>query len=140
MSTTGDTITIELPGPVRGKGRPRFMKATGIAFTDTKTRSYEAQLKYAAVDAMAGKSPMEGPLRVTVVAYFPIAQSWPKKKQAAAQLGEIYPTSKPDGDNILKLCDALNHVVWRDDSQIVDAIVMKRYGQPKLVIVVGAVA
>jgi Holliday junction resolvase RusA-like endonuclease len=134
MAAIGEPLIIELPGPVRGKGRPRLMKATGIAFTDSKTRSYEAQLKFAAVEVMAGRAPIEGPLRVTLVAYFPIAPSWPKKKQAAAQLGDIFPTSKPDGDNILKLCDALNQVVWRDDSQIVDALVLKRYGQPKLVI------
>lgn len=134
MTGAVSPLVIELPGPVRGKGRPRFSRERGIAFTDAKTRSYEAQLKFAAEEAMAGRAIFEGPLRVTVVAYFPIAPSWPKNKQAAAQLGEIFPTGKPDGDNILKLCDALNHVVWRDDAQIVDALVMKRFGLPKVVI------
>lgn len=127
-------LTIELPGPVRGKGRPRFVRATGIAFTDAKTRSYEAQLKFAAEEAMGGRALFEGALRVTLIAYFPIPASWTKRRKAAAQLGEEFPTSKPDGDNILKLCDALNQIVWRDDAQIVDALVMKRFGAPKIVI------
>jgi len=42
--------------------------------------------------------------------------------------GRVLPTSKPDGDNNLKLVqDALNEIVWRDDAQVVDARVIKRY-------------
>lgn len=41
----------------------------------------------------------------------------------------MWPTSKPDPDNIMKGLDALNEVVFRDDKQIVDARVIKSYSE-----------
>jgi Holliday junction resolvase RusA-like endonuclease len=39
-------------------------------------------------------------------------------------------TGKPDADNILKaVCDALNGIVWHDDSQVAFARVLKQYGE-----------
>lgn len=35
-----DTITIRLAGAAQGKGRPRFARKTGHAFTPAKTRGY----------------------------------------------------------------------------------------------------
>jgi Holliday junction resolvase RusA-like endonuclease len=104
------------------------MTKRGFAYTPEKTRSYEAELKFAAVQQMQGRAPLLGPLVVTMVAIFPIAPSWPKKKQAAALAGDVRPIGKPDADNLLKTLDALNQVVWRDDSQIVTAQITKRYG------------
>jgi hypothetical protein len=38
------------------------------------------------------------------------------------------PTCRPDWDNFAKsICDALNGMFWKDDSQIVDCRVSKRY-------------
>jgi Holliday junction resolvase RusA-like endonuclease len=40
----------------------------------------------------------------------------------------LYPTGKPDWDNIGKLvCDSLNGILWRDDAVIVDGSTSKRY-------------
>lgn len=131
-------IVISLPGVPQGKGRPRMTKR-GFAFTPQKTRSYEAELKFAAEAKMAGALPIEGPLDVIMVAVFPVAPSWPKKRQAAALAGELKPTGKPDADNLLKTLDALNQVVWRDDAQIVNATISKRYGdRPGVTITVRA--
>lgn len=128
-------ISIELPGVVRGKGRPRFVRATGRTYTDEATVSYENALKFAAVEVMRGRAPIEGPVRVVFRAVFAIPDSWPKKRRALAEAGLSYPTKKPDGDNILKLCDALNAVVWRDDAQVVVATVEKVFGPvPKLIV------
>jgi Holliday junction resolvase RusA-like endonuclease len=42
---------------------------------------------------------------------------------------EIYPTKKPDADNIAKvILDALNGIAYRDDTQVVDLTVSMRYG------------
>ena len=55
-------------------------------------------------------------------------QSWSQKKQRMALAGEIFPTTKPDADNIVKaIGDACNGVVWRDDVQAVDGAWRKRY-------------
>jgi Holliday junction resolvase len=44
-------------------------------------------------------------------------------------MDHLRPTGKPDLDNYLKTLDACNNIVWVDDSQVVSATVMKRYGQ-----------
>src|SRR3990167_60074 len=111
-------IRIELVGPPRGKGRPRFVRATGRTYTPAKTASYEGELKFAAQRVMGNRPPVDIALDVLFVAVFPVPSSWSRKKREAALAGEIRPTVKPDGDNILKCSDALNEVVWRDDKSI----------------------
>lgn len=128
-------ITIELAGEPKGKGRPRFARATGHTYTPAATRSYEAALRYAAQEAMAGKPPLEGALSLRVEAYLPIPASWSKRKQLRASMILIRPTTKPDFDNLMKPLDALNKVVWRDDSQIVTVSFAKFYSErPRLVV------
>ena len=132
-------IRIVVDGPPVGKGRPRFVRATGHAFTPAKTANYEAILAARGMEAMVGPGwckPLEGPLALQVTAYMPIPRSWSQKKQSAALRGELRP-GKPDLDNILKTLDALNGIVWRDDAQIATANVSKRYDRrPRLEIAV----
>jgi Holliday junction resolvase RusA-like endonuclease len=119
-------IEVVLLGAPRGKERPRLTKA-GHVYTPEKTRDYEAALKYAAKEAMGDRAPLDGPIIVDIEVKVPIAQSWPKKRQDAARAGIERPTKKPDWDNFGKMLDALNLVVWIDDSQIVEGRVRKYY-------------
>ena len=41
--------------------------------------------------------------------------------------GKLFP-GRPDIDNILKAIDGLNGILWKDDAQIILAVVSKRYG------------
>lgn len=120
-----EVIVLGKPVP---KGRPRFNRETGRAYTPAKTASFEAQLKYAALQVMRGRPPLEGPLKVDMFVVVPIPKSWSKKKQQDALNGVELPISKPDWDNYGKTVDALNLVCWMDDGQIVDGRVRKRYG------------
>lgn len=120
-------IEFVLLGSPRGKERPRGTK-DGHFYTPEKTRNYEAALKYAAAEVMGDMAPLDGPLHVDLRIVVPIAPSWPKKRQEAARAGREWPTKKPDLDNIMKMLDALNLVVWIDDSQIVTTNIHKRYG------------
>lgn len=121
-------IEIIVAGPPLGKERVRFVKATGRAFTPERTVNYESRVALAGQTAMAGLPPMEGPVEVHIAAYVPIAQSWSKKRQAAALAGTERPTKKPDIDNLIKsLADGLNLVVWIDDSQVVQVTATKHY-------------
>lgn len=120
-------IEIVLLGAPRGKERPRATKL-GHVYTPEKTVSYEGALKYAALQVMGERAPLAGPLHVELDIVVPIAVSWPKKRQAAARAGAEWPTKKPDLDNIMKMLDAFNLVVWVDDSQIVTTNIRKRYG------------
>lgn len=120
-------IEIVVLGVPVAKGRPRFAKATGHTYTPEKTRNFEAALKYAAEQAMGDRPPLQGPISLEIDVKLPIAQSWPKKQQAAARSGALRPTKKPDFDNYAKTVDALNMVVWLDDGQVVEASVRKTY-------------
>lgn len=131
-----DVITIELMGEPRGKGRPRFVRATGHAYTPAETRKYEDALRYAAGEAMAGRPPLDGPVDLKVNVHLPVPQSWSGKRRREALAGVIWPTKRPDSDNYLKAAeDALNMIVFRDDSQVVHIEVEKRYSdRPRLTI------
>ena len=49
-------------------------------------------------------------------------------RQREAEAGLILPAVKPDADNLAKaICDAINGVVWKDDVQVVDLTLKKRY-------------
>jgi Holliday junction resolvase RusA-like endonuclease len=118
-----DWINIRLAGVPKGKGRPRFSRASGRAYTPEATRSYEGALRYAAQQVMGDRAPLEGPLMVVMTASFPIPASWSKKKRADA----YYAPVKPDADNLAKVLDALNEVVFKDDKQVVYLNIGKIY-------------
>lgn len=128
-----EPVIITLAGEPKGKGRPRFVRKTGRAFTPEKTRTYEAALRYTAQETMAGRELLEGALIVNVDARFAIPQSWSKKRKAEA----YWHTGRPDADNLLKTLDSLNGVVWLDDAQIAHVVIRKQYASaPMLVITV----
>jgi Holliday junction resolvase RusA-like endonuclease len=135
-------IEIRIPGELRGKGRPRFSARGGFAraFTDPKTANAEAWVKACAVQAFTG-APIVGPVSVQLEIGVAVPKSWPKKRRADALAGAIWPTTKPDLDNQIKLIgDALNGIVWQDDAQIVRAVVSRRYVEtPAAVLTVAEV-
>lgn len=122
-------LVLTIPGVPRGKGRPRFVRASGRTYTPEQTASYEAVIRYEAALVMRGEPPMDGPLALSVVAVLPVPTSWSRRKRDAAVAGAVWPTSRPDLDNYVKAaCDALNAIVYRDDSQIVRMEAIKKYG------------
>ncbi len=137
-----DPITITIPGELRGKGRPRFSTRGGFAraYTDAKTASAETWVKACAVE-QAGQPVLEGPLSLTLTIGVTIPRSWSKRRQADAASGALRPTGKPDADNVLKLLsDALNKIIWRDDSQLTDILLAKVYSAaPSTVLIVRQV-
>lgn len=130
------SITIRVPGPPRGKARPRFTK-TGRAYTPAKTKAYEQAIGWAARAVHKGE-PIAGPVHVRVIANCPVPKSWPKAKRLDALLGNIPHLVKPDIDNVTKaVLDALNGIMWRDDSQVALDGAMKRYSaEPELVVII----
>ncbi|GAB3249116.1 RusA family crossover junction endodeoxyribonuclease [Chitinimonas naiadis] len=135
-------ITFTVPGEPQGKGRPRHVtrkrrdKSTGkmgtymATITPAKTEAYEELIKQVAEAAMVGRELITGPVAIRLEALLPIPQSWSKKKQHEALIGILYPTKKPDFDNVAKaISDGLNEVVFHDDAQVVDAYICKRYAE-----------
>jgi Holliday junction resolvase RusA-like endonuclease len=133
-------VTIRLDGPPRGKGRPRFGRRGSFVavWTDKKTLSYEEGLSEAGVIAMKGSPPRLAALSVRIDAGMPVPASWSQKKRLAALSGDLSPIGKPDFDNISKIVgDALNKIVWKDDSQIIVCAFRKFYSdEPGLTIMV----
>lgn len=121
-------IEIVLSGAPMAKERVRVTRS-GHAYTPERTVNYEARLAHAAQVAMDGRPPLEGPLNVIVEVDMPIPESKPKRWKAAAAVGQVRPTKKPDWDNFGKILDACNLIVWVDDAQIVDGRVVKFYSK-----------
>ena len=119
-------LTFEVPGPVYGKGRPRFVRSTGRAYTPADTVTAESWVRTCALNA--GATPLEGPLSLTVHVRVQIPQSWSQKKRSEA-LGSPT-TGKPDLDNIVKLIgDSLNGIAWADDRQVAALWTTRRYAE-----------
>lgn len=134
-----DSLRIVLAGDPVPKGRPRFSRTTGHVYTPEKTARYEDRLAYAAQKAMEDRKLFEGALFLHMRFFVAIPESKSKGWKADALGNAIRPTKKPDWDNFAKVIDALNKVVWVDDSQIVSATVEKFYSdQPRVEITVEA--
>ena len=129
-------VTIYIPP--QGKARARAGKWGH--YTPLKTVQAEAKIKEAFREYMFnnGIEPFEKdiPLEANIVAFYPIPKSYSKKKTEQALKLEIYPTKKPDRDNVEKLVfDALNGVAYHDDSQICSGKFTKIYGSEPCLIV-----
>lgn len=133
-----EPVTINLVGIPQGKGRARaFMRAGHISHhTPEKTRTYEGMIRTQAMQEIGNKEPFDCPVEFVMRAIFPVPASWSTKKRQRALTGELKPGKKPDLDNIAKAWnDALNGVVYRDDSLICRMTLDKRYGPQALVVV-----
>lgn len=129
-------------GKPQGKARartfynPRLGRTQSI--TPEKTVLYENLIKQCYMIADEKESWFNGePLKMIISAYYEIPKSTTKKKRAEIMDGKLYPTKKPDADNIAKvICDALNKIAYKDDTQIIDLTVRKLYSAdlPKVVV------
>jgi len=70
----------------------------------------------------ADRAVLTGPVRLTVGFYMPRPQKYAKRGVPVAML------TAPDWDKLARaVCDALTAVVYRDDKQIVEAVIGKFY-------------
>jgi|LakMenEpi03Aug12_release.lakeMendotaPanAssembly.Ray.scaffolds.fasta_scaffold25435_11 Holliday junction resolvase RusA-like endonuclease len=123
-------VEFRVPGDPQGKGRPRHSAKTGAVYTPSKTKRYEKVVADLAKLAMGEQLPIEGPVMLQLTALFPIPQSWSKRKKVQAAKGELFPTVKPDFDNVAKaISDAMNKIVFNDDSQVVYSVISKVYAE-----------
>lgn len=125
------SVKFTVPGPPVPKARARVVNIKGrsVSFTPKKTKDYELVLASIAGLAMRGRPLLTGPLSINVTFVLAIPASWSKKKKESAVLQRLRPTTRPDLDNLLKVIDGLEMVVFKNDSQIVEARVIKIYGK-----------
>lgn len=132
-------ILICIPGQPVPKGRPRAVKMRkGIRmYTPPKTKAYEEACAVEAKVAMHGAEPLSGPVEIQMQIFVKIPTSYNKAKREACRLGKIVPTSSADIDNVAKsVMDSFNGIVWKDDSQVVDAHLTKRFADEPCVIAI----
>ena len=125
-------LMFEIPGSPIGQGRPKFSTINGHAkaYDPEKSRNYKAYVKMLATQAMKENDfeMITGPCAIQIFAFFDVPKSKSKKFKEAALEGKERPTKKPDADNIVKaILDALNGLIYKDDSCIVDLHCIKYY-------------
>lgn len=114
------SVSFDVWGKVRGKGRPRFTRG-GHAYTPKGTRDYERAIREAYENApRRPPEPFSGPIAVCIMTYRQLPKLTPKRVLSEPD------THKPDADNIAKVVlDALNGVAWLDDAQVTSLTVVK---------------
>lgn len=123
--TAGSKNAFVIPGTNRAS----------VSDDNKKSRGWKNQVAEKAVDAMAGRELLLGPLEVTMTFFRQRPQGHfgtGKNEQTVKASSPKHPTTKPD---VLKQAraaeDALTSIVYRDDAQIVDEHLYKRFGVPE---------
>ena len=99
MAGKAEMIRLVVYGNAKSKARPRRGKY-GNFYTPVKTKDWEATVRLQVKAQMGSQKPLEGKLHVTIKFYM-------RRK------------GRQDIDNMSKaIFDALNGVLWGDDSQI----------------------
>jgi Holliday junction resolvase RusA-like endonuclease len=112
--------------------RPRFVRAGPFVrtYNPANVMQYRERLQAAAQEAMQGRNPLDGALRMSVLCVMPVPESMPKGKRRVALAGLIAHTKKPDCSNLLKnFEDALNGIVYIDDARLCEVTILKVYGE-----------
>lgn len=131
-------MEFEIQGVPVGKARPRFSTINGYpqAIKAKGDVVYENLVKLSfRVAKPSDYDLFDKPVKMMIEAFFPIPKSFSKKRAKEAAAGMICPQKKPDADNIAKIiCDALNDVAYKDDTQVVMLTVIKKYAieEPKV--------
>jgi len=125
------TISMSLPGIPTTKLRPRFARCGRSVRTFDPQSDEKETTRWQIKARMKGRSPLEGPLSLTMLCVF----KRPKSRK------DIFHITKPDLDNLIKwVGDVGNGLLWKDDRQIITISADKIYGEvPRTVITVSKI-
>lgn len=100
-----------------------------------RSRAWKQECAGEAHEAMEGRDLLQTPLRLEVVFYVGRPKGHYGSGANAKRLrasAPSYPAVKPDLTKLTRaLEDSLTGIVWRDDSQVVEQLLSKRYGEPE---------
>lgn len=126
---TDNRLIFTIPGNPKAKARPRVTRS-GHAYTPAQTIEYENLVRMSFVSEWPEWKPSDLHVHASIIAFFEIPKSFSKKKRIDISVGKLYPTKKPDADNIAKsILDSLNGIAYHDDSQVVELNVTKLYSE-----------
>lgn len=123
-------ISFTILGKPLGKERPRmaFNNGKTYVYTPEATKNYENNVRNSYTKAIRHKFPKGMPLETNIIAFYKIPANANGTIRKAMLNGDILPTCKPDGDNVIKIIlDSLNKVAFHDDSQVCKVNFEKRY-------------
>lgn len=121
-------IEFEVIGRAQPAGSKRafpFQKASGklgvrVSDMNPNAAAWKERVAQAAHAAYGDRPPLEGPIRLVVSFARLRPKSHFKKSGALKDGAPTYPITQPDTTKTLRAFeDALNGLVWRDDSQVV---------------------
>ena len=120
-----EAISLTIYGHPVPKARARTVRTRGgrtVSYTPAKTESWEDSIRAQALQSRPGRL-LDGPLALEATFYLLRPKSKPKRV--------LYPAWRPDLDNLVKsVKDALEGIIYTNDSRIVDEVARKRYGDP----------
>jgi len=123
-------IDFKVPGKPMALKRHRQFKKGNFTGTYDLAEDDKASFLVISVNNRPIK-PIEGPIKLKIAFYFSRPKSHYRTGQFSHVLKDSAPkwhTSTPDTDNLVKfVCDAYNHIFWKDDSQICILIATKSY-------------
>jgi Holliday junction resolvase RusA-like endonuclease len=111
----------------------------GFHYQPEAVMNHAAFLRLSALAQMKefGISILNCPLTVIINAVYALPKSAKKHDRELVANGGLIPKhTRPDVDNIIKATlDPLNGVVWKDDAQITDLTIIKRYGSSNVILI-----
>lgn len=127
--------SFEIQEKAIGKERPRYNTKTHITYTPKKTRDFEQTIRSAFINKYnILKEASYNPFKAKIIAIFKPPVSTSKKKLNELD-GKPY-IKKPDVDNIAKgILDSLNGLPYKDDNQVIELDIKKRYGSENKILV-----
>lgn len=121
-----NVVRLVIPGASAGKERPRVTR--NGTYTPKKTKRAERDVR--TIWREAGSPRLEGPLAAYVRIFVERPRVHFTSKGALSAEGRRtpFPMRTPDCDNAAKLLlDSLNNLAYRDDAQVVDLDVKRRW-------------
>jgi Holliday junction resolvase RusA-like endonuclease len=110
-----------VPKSMRVGGVARFLRAGKMHTVPVRENSEWALIVGKIARDHAPAKLLDGPVRLTLAFFMPKPKSAPKHRR-------VWPITRPDADNLFhKLTDAMNGVLWTDDSVIVEVHLTKDY-------------
>ncbi len=116
------------PVPERKRQVPARGNFPGARVDTPEAKTFKEHVRAAMLEVRPSE-PLEGPLALTIIAYRQRPKGAPKRIE--------WPTTRPDLTNYVKIVeDCGNGLLWRDDAQICDQRSSKRFGAPRVEVIV----
>lgn len=80
--------------------------------------------------------PLDGPVVVDIMFHMPIPKASSKSRMSDMRVWKVVPVTRPDLDNMgYVVTNAMNGIMYKDDSQIVSLAMHKRYGETAKIVI-----